>query len=97
MQSIQKTCDLHEKMAATGMFHFFFLEDGGGGFTVEESFECFASTLWLPGGTFLVQTKSGSPSYLPLFTLLVKSTLLIVAGGAKNAEALVTKFVFLFF
>lgn len=44
----------------------------------------------------LIQVKAGSPFLPPLFTLLVKSTLLIVAGGAKNAEALVTNCIFIF-
>lgn len=56
--------NLHEKMAATGIFHF--LEDGGfgavlGGFTVEE---CLASSVVLPQGIWYKRKapRRGSPA-----------------------------------
>lgn len=66
---------------------------GGGRFSVEESLEWPAYTVWLPGGIF---GTSWIPFLPPLFTLLVKSTLLVVAGGAENSEALVTNCIFIF-
>lgn len=97
MQSTQKTCDLHEKMAATRMFHFSrgWKEGGGGGggFKVEESFDFHTLTPWRE-----FWCKLDPPSFLPpLFTLLVKSTLLIVGGGAEKSRSTCKKLYFLFF
>lgn len=59
MQSIQKTCDLHEKMAATGMFH---LEKDGGDLQWKRASSAPASTAWFFGGYKLTLDP---PSYLP--------------------------------